>query len=117
MAATAGQSRCLIARRSSAAATAVLTRLPERSDRSCHPAESAPALSAVEVEGELGRVRPQPDRVHLVLALVGDPRPDQVVREHPARGQELVVALEGVESLSERAWHLRDRLADLFKQV
>jgi hypothetical protein len=43
------------------------------------------------------------DRVDLLLALVLDPRLDQVLGEHPALEQELVVLLEGVEGVGERA--------------
>src|SRR3954467_10628286 len=43
------------------------------------------------------------DRVDVVLALPRDPRVDQVLREDAALEQELVVALERVERLVERA--------------
>src|SRR5262245_59166524 len=38
----------------------------------------------VEIEGELPRMGPQPDGVHLVLALVIDPGVDEVLREDVA---------------------------------
>src|SRR5581483_4112004 len=72
---------------------------------------------AVEVEGELRRVRPQPHRVDLVRPLVVDPGPDQLLAEDAATEQELVVGLERVERLVERARHLRDVRARPFEQV
>ena len=51
-------------------------------------------ISDVVVEVELVGVGAQPDRVDLVLDLVVDPRLDQILGEHPARQQELVVVLE-----------------------
>ena len=53
-------------------------------------------------------MRAQPHGVDLVLPLVRDPGLDQVLREDPAGGEELVVGLERVERLGERARHLRD---------
>src|SRR5262245_26159252 len=47
--------------------------------------------SDVEVQGELVGVRTQPDRIHFVLALVVDPRLDEVRGEHVALQQELVI--------------------------
>src|SRR5690348_977189 len=64
--------------------------------------------SAVVVQGELGRVRPEADDIDLVLALVGDPGADQVLAEDAPAREELVVALERIERLPERARHLRD---------
>src|SRR5687768_12557791 len=64
--------------------------------------------SAVVVEGELGRMRAEPDDVDLVLALPVDPRADQVLGEDAAAQQELVVGLERVQRLRERPRHLRD---------
>ncbi len=53
--------------------------------------------SHVEVELELVRVRTQLERRDLVLALVVDPRLDQVRREDVALEEELVVGLEAVQ--------------------
>src|SRR5204863_3418333 len=72
--------------------------------------------SAVVVEGELGRMRAQPHDVGLVLPLVGDPRADQLLAEHTARSEELVVGLQRVERLIQRPWHLDDA-AILLEQV
>src|SRR6266480_3618483 len=55
--------------------------------------------SRVVVQRELPRMRPQPHLVRLLVALVIDPRTDQVLREHPALQQELVVRLEGIQGL------------------
>src|SRR6266487_3293135 len=60
-------------------------------------------LSAVVVEGELRGMRPQPHHVGFVLALVVDPRADQFLTEDAAGRQELVIPLERVERLGERA--------------
>src|SRR3954449_3988852 len=62
---------------------------------------------AVVVEGELRRMRSEPDDVGLILALVGDPRANQLLAEDTASGQELVVCLQRVQRLVERARHLR----------
>ena len=53
-------------------------------------------------------MRPQPHRIDLVLALVADPGLDEIVGEHPADLQEVVVGLERFESRIQRARHLRD---------
>ena len=53
-------------------------------------------------------MRAQPDGVDLVLTLPVDPGIDQVLREHATVQQELVIGLERVESLGERARHLLD---------
>src|SRR4029077_780047 len=67
----------------------------------------------VEVEGELVRVRAQPEGVHLVLALVVDPGRDDVRGEHVPLEQEGVVTLERLTRLVERAGRLRDVLRHL----
>src|SRR5690606_5861166 len=54
-------------------------------------------LSHVEVQREFVRVRAQPDRVDLVLPLERDPGFDQVLGEHTAFQQEVVVGLEVVD--------------------
>src|SRR4029450_13120886 len=51
----------------------------------------------VEVQRELVRVRPQPDRVDLVLPLVLEPGLDEVGSEDVALQQEVVVLLQVVE--------------------
>ena len=51
---------------------------------------------------------PKPHGVDLGASLVGDPRVDQIVREHVAFQEELVVRLERVDRLLERAWDGRD---------
>src|SRR6185295_2243549 len=48
-------------------------------------------------------MRPEPDRIELLLAFVTDPRLDQVGREDVPLQQERVVALERVDRLLERA--------------
>src|SRR5689334_10424729 len=55
--------------------------------------------SNVEVQRELVGVRPQADRIDLLLALVPDPRADHVAGEHVALQQELVVLLQVVQRL------------------
>ena len=55
------------------------------------------AKSDVVVHLELVRVRAEADRVDLVRPLVLDPGLDEVLGEHVALGQVLVVALEPVE--------------------
>ena len=54
------------------------------------------------------RVRTQADGVHLVGALVVDPRLDQVGREDVADREEVVVALQVVQHRVERGGHLVD---------
>ena len=63
------------------------------------------ARLTVVIQLELGRNRPQPDVVGFVLALVGDPRIDQVVREHISLHQERAVGVERVERGVKRARH------------
>src|SRR5215471_9437711 len=69
--------------------------------------------SAVVVEAELRRMRPQPHDVHFVLPLVVDPRADQLLAEHAALRQERVIGLERVERFRERPRHLRDVVTGL----
>src|SRR6185295_15932229 len=64
----------------------------------------------VVVEGELVRMRAQPDGVHLVLPLVVDPGLDQVRGEHVPLQQEVVVLLEVVQHDVERPRELLDLL-------
>src|SRR5437899_2657047 len=74
----------------------------------------------VVVERELPRVGTQPDRVYLLAALVADPRLDHVLGEDAALQQELVIRLQGVEGLVERAGHvpdLRELLLGQLEQV
>src|SRR5438093_8831171 len=73
--------------------------------------------SAVVVQRELRGMRPQPNHVDLVLALVVDPGADQLFAEHIALRQERVIRLERIERLRQRARHLRDVVARLFEQV
>src|SRR5262245_513742 len=70
----------------------------------------SPRLSNIEVEREFPRVRTQPHRVDLVLALVVDPRLDHVGREDVALEQPVVALLEVVEHDLERARELLDLL-------
>ena len=53
-------------------------------------------------------MRPKPDCVHLVGALVIDPGLDEVRREDATRLEEVVVGLESVHRLFERRRHLAD---------
>src|SRR5271156_5522569 len=62
---------------------------------------------SVVVQRELHRMRPQANRVDLVLALPADPGLDQVLAEHAALQEELVIGFERVDRLRERA---RNRL-------
>src|SRR5437016_4077244 len=55
----------------------------------------------VVVEHELPGMGPQPDRVDLVLPLIGDPGIDQVTGEDTAGPQELVVGLQCLQRLLE----------------
>src|SRR5258705_10436030 len=64
----------------------------------------------VVVEGELVRMRAQPDGVHLVLPLVVDPGLDQARGEHVPLQQEVVILLEAVQPDVERARELLDLL-------
>src|SRR5216683_8091262 len=73
-----------------------------------HDRPSPATPLAVVVERELRRVRAEPDDVDLVLALPVDPCRDQLLAEHAAREQELVVSLECVERLAQRRGHLGD---------
>src|SRR3954451_17756371 len=73
--------------------------------------------SDVVVHRELVRVRPQTDRVDLVLPLVLDPGLDQVGGEHPAVDQVLVVGLEVVEDGVQRGRHLLDAQGLLGRQL
>jgi hypothetical protein len=75
-------------------------------------------LSLLAVDGEAARRRrrTQPDDGELVLALVVDPGPDQLLAEDPALGEELVIRLEGVEGLTERRRHLRYLAVGLLEQ-
>src|ERR1700682_5382702 len=66
--------------------------------------------SDIEVERELHGRRPQAHRVHLLLHLVLEPGVDHVLGEDVALEHELVVPLELVERLLERARHLGDVL-------
>src|SRR5437764_11411219 len=71
----------------------------------------------VEVEGELRRVRAEPHDVDLVLALVVDPGPDQLLAEDAALRQEVVVGLERVERFAQRARNLRDARVRVLEEV
>src|SRR3954454_12397213 len=74
-------------------------------------------LSDVEVHLELVRVRTEADRVHLVGALPLDPGLDQVLGEDVALEEVLVVGLEGVEDVRQRAGHLIDGVVLLRRQL
>src|SRR3954463_10287800 len=78
------------------------------SARRLAPAGGTRLRSHVVVQRELVRVRAQPQRVDLVLTLERDPGLDHVRREHAALEQEVVVALQVVQDLAQRARHLRD---------
>src|SRR5436190_19751985 len=60
------------------------------------------ASSGVEVEGELGRLRPEADDVDLALALVVDPGTDQLFAEHAAPGPARVADLQSAHRSAER---------------
>src|SRR5512144_1543851 len=64
----------------------------------------------VVVEGELVRMRTQPDWIHLVRALGLDPSLDEVGREDVALEQKLVILLEVIEHDVEGAGQLLDLL-------
>src|SRR5436305_11185285 len=79
-----------------------------------------PAGLHVVIQRELPRMRPQADRVDLLGALVLDPRLDDVLCEDAALQQELVVGLERVQCLTQRAGHvveLRELLGRQLEQV
>jgi len=61
-------------------------------------------------------MRPQPHNVGLVLPLVGDPGADQLLAEDAAGSEEVVVGLQRVERLVERARDLCNA-AVLLEQV
>jgi hypothetical protein len=86
----------------------VCTECARRGPLRLFPQVRGGALLDVVVQRELVRVRPQADRVDLDLALVGDPRRDEVLGEDPALEQVVVVGLERVEHGVERRGHLRD---------
>ena len=48
-------------------------------------------------------MRAQADGIHLVLDLVIDPGVDQLLGEHPALEQELVIGFQGVEDFGQAA--------------
>src|SRR5690242_10433392 len=77
---------------------------------SAPPGDAGRGRLDVVVEGELVRMRAEPDRIDLVLPLVLDPRLDQVRREHVALEEEVVVLLEVAEHDVERAGELLDLL-------
>src|SRR4029079_12052607 len=81
---------------------------PRRSPRPPPSPSPRASGSAIEVERELRRMRAQPHGVDLVLALVRDPGPDQALVEDAVLREELVVVLQRVERLVQRAGHLRD---------
>src|SRR5437762_6923349 len=75
------------------------------------PCRACPSAALnIEVERVLPGMRAEPDRVHLVLALVVDPRLDHVRREHVALQQPVVRRLEVVEHDAEVAGELLDLL-------
>src|SRR5690349_12163708 len=63
-------------------------------------------VSVVVVQVELIGMRPQPERIDLVLALVIDPRPNEIVREHLASCEKRVILLERLQGLFERTRRL-----------
>src|SRR5699024_11195078 len=69
------------------------------------------------VQIKLVRRRTQPDRGDLVLALVPDPRLDEIGGEHPALGEEIMIGFEIVEHLVERVGRLRDVVVLLGTQL
>src|SRR5258708_32205548 len=83
-----------------------------------HQARSGPPdWLRVVVQLELVRVRPEPDGVNLVTALVVEPGLDQVRGKHAALEQELVIGLEVVEHCLERARNLGDGLGLVWRQL
>src|SRR5258708_35184742 len=77
-----------------------------------HQARSGtPDWLHVVVQLELVRVRPEPDGVNLVAALVVEPGLDQVRGKHAALEQELVIGPGVVEHCPERARNLGEGLA------
>src|SRR6266545_681703 len=62
----------------------------------------------VEVQRKLPRMRPQSNRIDLILPLVIDPRVDQILCENVAFEEKVVVFLQGVEDDIERAGKLLD---------
>src|SRR6478752_744557 len=73
--------------------------------------------SDVEVHLKLVGVRAEPDRVHLVGALVVDPRLYEVRGEDVTGEQVLVVGLERVEDRGQRTGDLRDVRVLLRRQL
>src|SRR5882762_2868982 len=82
--------------------------------RPCRPCRPR---SDVVVQEELVRMRPQRHGIDFLDALVGDPRLDQVGREHPALKQESVVRLERRERLVQGARRVLHMLALLGLEV
>jgi len=57
--------------------------------------------SVVVVQIELVRMRPEADRIELLLTLVIDPRSDQVLSEHVSTRQERMILIERMDGLLE----------------
>src|SRR2546428_6620687 len=90
------EDRAALGRREAAARDVLLYVEGRRRPRTTGCDGYRPRHSDVEVEGELVRMRPQPNWIHLILPLVLEPRLDQVRREDVALQQEVVVLLQGV---------------------
>src|SRR5262245_59830490 len=78
---------------------------PELSTVNCKRSTSS-AASDIEVQRELVRVRPHPNRIDLVVHLPVDPGVDDVAREDVALEQKSVVAPERHQCFLERARRL-----------
>src|SRR6185295_17283362 len=70
----------------------------------------------VVVERELVRMRTEPDGAHFVRHLVLDPGLDHVLGEDVALHEEVVILLQVLEGLLERARHLRNVLQFLGRE-
>src|SRR3989337_307243 len=81
---------------------------PQKGPRPFRPVRREGWNSAVEVEEELVRRRPHLDGVDLGVDLVLDPLLDDVRREDVALEQEVVIVLQGLQRLLQRARRGRD---------
>src|SRR6516225_3065270 len=81
------------------------------------PLDATDIRSDVEIQIKLPRMRTQPDRIDLMLALVLEPRVDDVFGEDVASAQKLVVGLQRLQGFIERTRHLANAPRFLGRQV
>src|SRR5678810_583648 len=84
--------------------------LRNRAFRYFRPHQKRKRSLGVVVQRELVRMRPERHRSDFLLALVVDPRLDQLFAEHVALEHEVVIGFERVQRFAERARRLRHLL-------